>query len=204
MRYPKLRELAEAVRAIFKGPYTSRFPAEPHVPHPNFRGQPTFDREKCLGCLACEEACPTGAISHRDDIGASGGLVRVMIHYTDTCIYCSQCEAACINNHEGIKLTNEWELSYFNRGEAFETIEKQLQLCEGCGTAIGTTDHLEWLAQRLGELSYSNPTIYLTNLRSLGFTDPDHLPSLGEEGRSDRMKILCARCRRETSRYDDK
>jgi hypothetical protein len=93
---------------------------------------------------------------------------------------------------------------YFDRGKAFETIEKELQLCEGCGTAIGTTDHLEWLAQRLGEMSYSNPTIYLTHLRNLGFTDPSLLPPLKAEGRSDRMKILCARCRRETSRYEDK
>lgn len=204
MRYPKLRELVEAVRAIFRGPYTSKFPAEPHVPHPNFRGQPTFNRDKCLGCLACEEACPTGAISHRDEVDASGGPVRVMIHYTDTCIFCSMCEAACINDHQGIRLTNDWELSYFDRSKALETIEKDLQLCEGCGTTIGAVDHLEWLAQRLGEMSYSNPTVYLAHLRNLGFTDPNLLPVMKDRGRSDRVKILCARCRRETTRYDEK
>jgi len=204
MRYPKLRELAEAVKAIFTGPYTSKFPFEPHVPHPNFRGQPKFDSTKCLGCLACEEVCPSGAIGHRDELDAEGGPTRVMIHYTDTCIFCSQCEAACINDHLGIRLTNEWELSYFDRKGALETIEKDLQLCEGCGTVIGTKDHLEWLSSRLGEMSYSNPTVYLAHLRNLGFTDANQVAVMRDGSRSDRVKILCARCRRDTTRYDEK
>jgi len=58
MKYPKIRELAEAIKALIKGPYTSGFPREPHVPHPNFRGQPKFDATQCVGCLACEEVCP--------------------------------------------------------------------------------------------------------------------------------------------------
>ncbi|KAF5434557.1 hydrogenase-4 component H [Candidatus Methanophagaceae archaeon] len=37
MKYPKLRELVEAIKAVLKGPYTSKFPKKPYVPHPNFR-----------------------------------------------------------------------------------------------------------------------------------------------------------------------
>ena len=43
MRLPKIRELIEAIKALIKGPYTSRFPKETHKPHPNFRGQPQYD-----------------------------------------------------------------------------------------------------------------------------------------------------------------
>ena len=62
MKLPKIREIIEAVKAVIKGPYTSKFPKVPHKPHPNFRGQPKFDDKKCVGCLACEEVCPVDAI----------------------------------------------------------------------------------------------------------------------------------------------
>ena len=66
MRLPKVRELGEAIKALFQGPYTAKFPQEPHVPHPNFRGLPQFNQERCVGCLACEQVCPAEAIAHQD------------------------------------------------------------------------------------------------------------------------------------------
>ena len=200
MKLPKIRELGEAIKALIKGPYTSKFPKVPHKPHPNFRGQPKFDAEKCVGCLACEEVCPVEAIAHKDIINHKEGSKRIMIHYTDTCIFCGQCEAACIAEHEGIKLSNDWELSFFDRkNESYEMIEKELQLCEICGQPIACKDHLKWIAQNLGELTYSNPTLYLTRLRSLGIIDENIISTLKDKGRSDRVKILCARCRRQTT-----
>ncbi len=200
MKYPKIRELVEAIKAVIKGPYTSKFPQEPHKPHPNFRGQPKFNDNKCVGCLACEEVCPASAIAHRDIIDDKENPKRVMIHYTDTCIFCGECEAACISNHEGIKLSNDWELSFFDRkNDSYETIEKELQLCEVCGEVIACKDHLKWIATKIGELAYSNPTLYLSRLRSLGIIDENIISALKDQGRSDRVKILCARCRRETT-----
>jgi len=132
MKLPKVRELLEAVKALTHKPYTSKFPFKPHEPYPSFRGQPEYNADRCLGCLACEETCPAEAIAHQDVINGSAPK-RVMIHYTDTCIFCGCCEDACIADHEGIKLTNNWELAFFERDKAFETIEKDLQLCEICG-----------------------------------------------------------------------
>ena len=196
---PKLRELVEAIKALIKGPYTSKFPKEPHEAHPNFRGQPKFDDTKCVGCLACEEVCPVEAIAHHDTIDDPENPKRTMIHYTDTCIFCGECEAACIADHEGIRLSNDWELSFFDRKNAYETIEKDLQLCEVCGEPIACKDHLMWISERLGELTYSSPTLYLSRLKSLGIVDENIISALKDQGRSDRFKIICARCRRETT-----
>jgi len=205
MKYPKLRELVEAVKAVVKGPYTSKFPVEPHVPHPNFRGQPVYDQDKCLGCLACEESCPANAIAHEDVLEGEGAPKRVMIHYTDTCIFCGVCEDACIREtgDTAIVMSGEWELSYFDRSKSFETIEKELQLCEVCGDVIATKDHLCWIAEKLGELSFSNPTLYLSRLRKLGIVDDNLAEVLRDNGRSDRVKILCSQCRRETATYTE-
>jgi len=205
MKYPKLRELAEAIKAVIKGPYTSSFPAEPHEAHPNFRGQPEFDQKKCLGCLACEEECPSTAITHQDILEGEGAPKRIMIHHTDDCIFCGVCQDACMREtgDEAIRQTQKWELSYFDRSEAYETIEKELQLCEMCGDVIATKDHLVYLAEKLGELSFSSPTLYLARLRKLGLADDNIEAVMKDEGRSDRVKILCAKCRRATATYED-
>jgi len=194
VKLPKIRELLEAIKALIVGPYTSKFPKVMHEAHPNFRGQPKYDENKCVGCLACEEVCPVEAIAHKDDEAK-----RTMIHYTDTCIFCGQCEANCIADKEGIKLSTDWELSFFDRKESFETIEKELQLCEICSGPIACKDHLKWIAERIGELTFSSPTLYLARLKSLGITDENTIAALKDYSRSDRVKILCARCRRETT-----
>ena len=198
MKLPKLRELAEAVKALSHRPYTSKFPFEPHEPYPAFRGQPEFDAEKCVGCLACEEICPAEAISH-EDLTDGENPKRRMIHLTDTCIFCGCCEASCIADQQGIRLTTMWELSFFERADALETIEKDLQLCEICGSVIACKDHLLWIAEKVEELSFSNPTLYQSRLRSLGILDESILAVSKDYGRSDRLKVLCARCRRETT-----
>ena len=200
MKLPKVRELIEAIKALIVGPYTSKFPKEAHKPHPNFRGQPKFNDEKCVGCCACEEVCPVDAIAHKDVVDKEGNAKRTMIHYSDTCIFCGQCEAGCMADKEGIKLSNDWELSFFDRKiESYETIDKELQLCEICGEPIACKDHLKWISEKIGELSFSSPTLYLARLKAIGIIDKNIISALKDEGRSDRAKILCARCRRETT-----
>ncbi|UCB46419.1 MAG: 4Fe-4S binding protein [Spirochaetota bacterium] len=198
MKLPKVRELLEATKALLVGPYTSKFPKKPHVPHPNFRGQPIYNPDKCVGCLACVSVCPVEALDY-EDITDPKNPRRVMIHYTDTCIFCGTCEAACIADNEGIKLSNEWNLAFLDRKQSQESIEKELQLCEICGEPVACKDHLKWIAERVGELSYSNPTLYFSRLKELGVIDENILAASRDYNRSDRMKILCARCRRETT-----
>lgn len=195
---PKIREAIEAVKALITGPYTSKFPKKPHKAHNNFRGQPKFNEKECIGCLACEQVCPVDAIGHEDSINKAIP-VRTIIHYTDTCIFCGECEAHCIADHNGIILSSDWDLTFFDRSKAFETIDRELQLCEVCGEVIGCKAHLNWITEKIGELSYSNPTLYQSHLKTLGVIDDNLVSYMKDNGRSDRVKILCAKCRRETT-----
>ncbi len=197
MKKPKLRELGEAIKAVFVGPYTVKFPKEPLVTFEAFRGKPQFDDEGCVGCGACVNVCPPEALSLKDTVSEVSGIRRIDLDL-GSCIFCGQCEENCLTK-EGIHLTNEYDLATLNREEIFEDIEKDLLLCEICRAVIGTVDHVKWLARKLGPAAFSNPTLMLTALGDLGLAEQEAPNDEGPEGRPDRIPVLCPKCRRVTT-----
>jgi len=195
MRKPKLRELAEAIKVLFvRGPYTTSFPKEPHVPPETYRGKPQYDEKECIGCGACARLCPARAIELVDDLETKKRTLT--LHY-DICIFCGQCHAYCTTSN-GVIQSTDFDLATFDRSETVETVEKDLVLCEHCGSVIGTAEHLRWIAGRLGAQAYANPTLVIAGMQasaaapSAAPRDPA-LPGL----RSDLMRVLCPKCRRE-------
>ena len=148
MRWPKLRELKEAVTAVLSPRFTTRFPAEPCVVPEKYRGKPEFDMDTCIGCGACVNACPTSVcLIQKDDVDADPPVRRITLNY-DTCIFCGNCAEGC-TTEDGIKLSDKWDLATLDRGSLAETKEYELQLCEKCGEVIGTKKHLVWLYENI-------------------------------------------------------
>jgi len=194
MRYPKLRELKEAIRALVKGPYTSRFPYEPHQPFEGFRGRPEYHEEDCIGCGACFQVCPAKAIDMQDIKDK-----RILNVRWDLCIFCGQCQANC-PTEKGITLSKEFDLATTGkREELYQEIKKQLMLCQCCGELVAPYDQVLWVAKRLGPLTFSNASLMLFYLQNLDLALKEKPSPKKEEVflRSERMKILCPRCRRE-------
>ena len=204
MKKPKLRELKEAIKALVKGPYTWPYPFKPHKPHERFRGMPEFSEEGCIGCTACKHVCPAGAIEIVDDTSHNPPARRMIINY-DMCNFCGNCTLWCTTKDDdppGISHTNKFESAYLDRDDrksVTNTSENELAVCEVCGDIITTYSHLRWIAKRLDTLAYSSPTLYLSDLKSLGVITDDLIESAKELTRSDRIKILCADCRRKTT-----
>lgn len=198
MRYPKLRELKEAVKALVKGPYTSKFPFEPHEPFERFRGAPKFYEKDCTGCTACVNVCPPGAITFEDKI-EHGKPIRIFTLRYDICIYCGQCEANCLTG-KGIMLSREFDLATTaKRTDLIEQVEKELIICEDCQHIVGPKDQILWVARKLGPLAFSNTTVMLFYLQDNGLAKLERPAEKAESfpQRSDRIKLLCPRCRRE-------
>ncbi len=197
MRYPKLRELKEAIRSLTGKPYTTRFPYQPHKPYERFRGRPEFHVEDCVGCMACMQVCPTGAISFKDEV-KKGKAKRILNVQWDVCIYCGQCQANCLTG-KGIILSQEFDLATTGKREDLhQTIEKELLLCDCCGEIIMPFDQISWVAQKLGPLCFSNASVLLFYLRNLYLAWIEKFLHKEEKMlRSDRIKLLCPRCRRQ-------
>ncbi|MFA6078569.1 MAG: 4Fe-4S dicluster domain-containing protein [Candidatus Omnitrophota bacterium] len=202
MRYPKIRELIEAVKAVITGPYTDNYPKKPHKPAKRFRGKPEYSNEGCIACGACALVCPARAIEVRDTV-TKDKATRKMVLHLDECHYCGQCSALCTTREDlppGIQHTNEFDLAGFNREEMVSmTDEKELALCEICGEVITAKAHLNWIVKRLGPLSFSNPTLFISSLKSMGFSDEVFQVAKENLLRSDRVKVLCAECRRKAT-----
>ncbi|MDD2889579.1 MAG: 4Fe-4S binding protein [bacterium] len=190
MKTPKIRELGEAIRALVGGPYTTKYPYEQTPMAKEFRGILKCDSEKCIGCGACIEVCPAESRKLEDDIKKEN---RKIIYYSDKCIFCGQCEAACPS--EALKHINEFDLADVKRDSYTEVVEKALVFCEKCGKTISTKQHLLWIADKVGELAYSNPTLWIPLTRELNVVEHDKTNAYPY--RSGHIVMLCPDCRRE-------
>ena len=194
LRLPKLRELKEAVIAVFSPRFTTRFPAEPCVVPEKYRGRPEVDADHCIGCGACVNVCPTLALTQADNLDAEPP-VRVLTSRYDTCIFCGNCSENC-TTEEGISLTNEWDLATLDRESTVKTREFELQLCEKCGEMIGTKKQLVWIYEKLGPLAYTNPSLLIAKSEEMGINAEIARQQVGSAVEvSDNMRILCPKCK---------
>ena len=191
------RVLRLAIKSLFSRPYTTSFPKVEHHPPPGFRGRVRFDAEACIGCGACAEVCPSKCIEVADDLGQDKP-VRTLIQDLDACIWCGQCERYCPTG-EGIQMTEEFIATGRQPEDFEERVEKDLLLCEVCGEQLAPVDQIRWLARRVGPLAFANPTLMMLSARDLGLVGKSVSAKDGVVHRSDRLKIQCPKCRRETA-----
>lgn len=195
MRYPKLRELKEAVTAVISPRFTTKFPAEPCIVPEKYRGKPEFDLDACIGCVACVNVCPSSiCLQMEDDLEADPPVRRITLNYY-SCIFCGNCSDNC-TTEKGINLSRQWDLAGMDKSAMTETHEFELQLCEKCGALIGTKKHLVWLYEKLGPLAYTNPSLLIAKSGELT-KKPQDVPKQKDESpqTSDFMRILCPKCK---------
>jgi len=188
---PKIREIKEALTSFFTAPYTSKFPFQPYTAPEEFRGKPKYNKDFCVGCGACAQVCPPKAISIVDDLQKQ---TRTLTVDYCLCMNCGQCEEKCITQ-KGIKLSNDYSLAVMDKKHslAFESIERDLVMCESCGEVIACRPHLFYIKERLGAKAYAHPNLLLETEKL--FTPLEPYQVKNRIRREDQIKQVCPRCR---------
>lgn len=80
--------IGEALRNIFRKPFTQKYPkVRPVIPE-GLRGRVEHDENKCIYCGMCARYCPSNAI----EVDVSK---KEWIYDMGRCLFCSQCEEVC-------------------------------------------------------------------------------------------------------------
>lgn len=195
MKYPKLRELKEAVISLVTPAYTTKYPLEEHIPFEKFRGKPVVDNENCVGCETCANVCPPQAITFTDDPERK---IRTIVRDYGKCIFCGQCEEHCITG-KGVVLSDLiFDMATLDRTQVVEYQEKELLICSNCHAVITTREHLQFLHRKLGPKAFSS----ILNLNMLNeklkLSEGQDVEIEVRDGlkRKDMFNILCPNCLR--------
>jgi len=101
-RIPEL--LRKSISTIFAKPVTAKCPDVKSQISPNYRGQPVFDTQLCIGCGLCCKECPSKAI----EMVVVNGKKRPQFSL-DKCIFCYRCAEVCCKH--AITPSSNYELS---------------------------------------------------------------------------------------------
>lgn len=196
MKYPKLRELKEAVISLVTPAYTSKFPASPHVPFEKFRGKPVVDDKNCVGCETCANVCPPLAITFADD---KERKIRIIRRDYGKCIFCGMCQEHCITG-KGVMLSDKiYDMAVFEREKVVEYQEKELLICENCGAVITTKEHMNYMHRKLGPKAFSSILNLNVLNQKLKLAEGQDVEVEIKDGlkRKDMFNIICPNCLRQ-------
>ncbi len=190
MRFPKLRELLETLRAVSSGILSRGFPSLHRNTVPGYRGKPVPDPEWCIGCRGCAGVCPAEAILIEDKQG-----VRRITRLYDRCVYCGECRELCPRPSPGVVLSGENEPPGTDRKVMRRVQEFELVRCTRCRAPLGTKAQLREAARKIGPaLVSASPDMLLIEQERLGIPFP---PALRRKQvmRPDIFTFLCPVCR---------
>ncbi|MFO7274396.1 MAG: 4Fe-4S dicluster domain-containing protein [Bacillota bacterium] len=137
----KLRELA---LVLGTGRVTLPYPRAPRPPAEGFRGLPTVDGTKCVGCGACALVCPARLITLEDQ-----GTWKVLTADLARCTYCARCAEVC--PYGAFQMTSRFETAAVDPAKLRIHVSLEQLLCRECGRPIRTRHMMEQTAARTGK-----------------------------------------------------
>ncbi len=132
-----VQAMGVTLKALFTKPLTVQYPEQPIAVYPRFRARHELRRyenglERCIGCMLCEAACPTGAIhveaaenDPTNPVSPGERYAKVWEVNLMRCVFCGDCETAC--PVEAVVLGHDFELAVYDRDGFLWTKEMLLK-----------------------------------------------------------------------------
>lgn len=130
------------IKEVLRPPVTEQYPYKPLAVPEDFRGKPVIDPKKCIGCGACVNACPPGALSLHDE-----DKHRVIRLFIGRCIFCGRCQDVCPAG--AIRLTREFELASTSGDDLVQEVRLVLEKCSLCGEPVATRREVAFVEEML-------------------------------------------------------
>ena len=109
------------------GVVTLDYPLQPAPAPQTFRGQPTWNHHKCIGCGGCANHCPARCILTRDVCQE----LRVMLYDGTRCTYCGRCADVC--PEDAITMSNTFQTASDDKDDVTTRMELFMMTCQRCG-----------------------------------------------------------------------
>lgn len=106
---------------------TVAYPLGPRTPDPAYRGRVTVETDRCIGCGACADVCPSRCVLITD-LDAS---TRVIRRFLDRCVLCGRCEEACA--YDAVHMVADWEIATPDRRDLLIEQRLFMGVCDRCG-----------------------------------------------------------------------
>ena len=134
-----ISKLKEAMVGLKAGRVTLRYPFEPRVAPPNFRGRPIFDANKCIGCAGCANNCPAREILVLDVCQE----LRILKYLGRRCTYCGRCADVC--PEKAITMSRDYETATNQIHDLEQRLELFMSTCQRCGRCFKEPTPLDQL-----------------------------------------------------------
>jgi formate hydrogenlyase subunit 6/NADH:ubiquinone oxidoreductase subunit I len=103
----------------------------------------TADPDKCVGCAACAQSCPSEALVARDE-----GTNRDFVYSHHRCLYCSACVTSC--PEKVVTLRHGVSLRAHSRRKATVDRSSELEPCIVCSTPFAAQAQLAQISEWSG------------------------------------------------------
>jgi formate hydrogenlyase subunit 6/NADH:ubiquinone oxidoreductase subunit I len=100
----------KTIKQLFTKPATTQYPFVKKEMGENYRGEPVWDFNLCIGCSLCARNCPSKAIDMVDFEGKKRPQFRL-----DKCIFCETCVEVCPK--KAIKKSTKFEYATLDKSE---------------------------------------------------------------------------------------
>ena len=128
------------------GKATYAYPFEPYIVPENFRGQPDYTYDLCIGCAACGIACPSNAI----ELKMNEEQTKLVWEFDcGRCIFCGRCDEVCPTG--AVRLSDSFELAVkFDKSALIQRGELEMQTCKCCGKPFTPKRLINFTLEKLG------------------------------------------------------